>query len=106
MAPINTKRLPGRDFFYDSLAPSSTTTIASQTIWITSLVISNITANDETVTLTTAETAPVTQLTFTISARDLQSRSFQDGWQFTSGIKISCTTGSAVQVQIYGKQKS
>ena len=101
---LNSRRLTQQDFYDQRLASATPETLTTRTLQLLSIVISNVTASDRLLTLTDGN--GVTRLTFQIAARDLQERTFPDGWQFASGLVMSCDAGSAVDVQLYGKQKN
>lgn len=101
---VNTRRLPEQQFFDQRFAAASPETLTTRELNLVSMIVSNTSASDRLLTL--ADGNGVTQITFQIAARDLQSRDFNDGFKFAAGLVMSCDAGSAVRVQLYGKQKN
>lgn len=102
----NFRTLPAKIFANQGLAPSSAATLDSGgTVWVTSLIISNVSSNDVALTLTNNEASPVTLYSNTLSAGDHREFTYDEGWEFTGGIRWSAGAGSSIYVQILGRQK-
>lgn len=99
------RQLPNREFLYTGTAPDSETLISSgdpSKVFVGEIILTNITSDQVTVTLKNNESSPVTKGVFVIEGNDQWSRSYEFGWDFTSGIRISADTADAVNVHIFG----
>ena len=99
------RRLPPKDFTYKGTVADSESALNAATTFVTSLIISNISANDVSLTLKSNETVPVTQYNTTYSAGDHRSFEYPEGWEFTSGIRAVASAASSIHVQIIGRTK-
>lgn len=105
--------LPDKQFFYvgtlgtsSARLPNSLDTLSNTNcIYVKEIVLTNMTANDVTVTLTTAESSPSFSWPVVVSANDQVVRTYAQGWDFPSGVKASASSGSAIHAQIWGYQK-
>ena len=100
--------LPDQQFFYKGTLSDSSALItpnSTYSAYVKQLILTNTTASDVTVTLTTGESSPVTEWPVVVSAYDQIVREYEQGWEFAQGIKASASTGSAIRAQIWGFQK-
>lgn len=95
---------PGSYYEYEGTVPSAETLIQSsaKTVRIYQLILTNISAGDITVTMKNNEGTPVTEAAFIVSANDQIAPTFEGGWKFKSGIRVSDGDGTAVRIQIKG----
>lgn len=103
----NFRTLPARIFEAKGYVPSSTATLdSSGSIWVTSLIISNIdTSTDVTLTLTNAEATPLTLYKNIFPPGDHREFVYEEGWEFTGGMKWVASNASMLYVQVLGRQK-
>lgn len=101
--------LPDKQFFFKGALTTTSATLNTNHVnpaYIKQIILTNISADDVTVTLTTGESSPGTEATIVVSARDQWTRDYEQGWEFTQGIKGSASANGAIQAQIWGYQKS
>jgi hypothetical protein len=101
--------LPDHQFFFKGELTTSAASLNTGPVnpaYIKQIILTNIGADDVTVTLTSGESSPATEATIVVSGRDQWTRTYDQGWEFTQGIRGSASANSAIRAQIWGYQKS
>ena len=101
--------LPDQQFTYRGTLGTSAALLTPNSTYnafAKQVILTNTSASDVTVTITSAEGSPTTEAAIVVSSYDQWVRSYDQGWEFTNGMKASASSGSAVRVQIWGFQKS